>query len=134
MNKNIQLVNILYDFTVAFCKLYVASAQEAKSMVYLALKAKKEVGSSYLSELQEKYEGFLEKNDLEAWLGYSLQLRRVKGIAFRPYSTFSMYQPFLSSPERAANAAICLLKQINFRLGKRAQFPQLTGEVIQTGQ
>ena len=68
--------------------------------------------------IQTAFENFLDKNDLEAWLGYSLQLRRVKGIAFRPYSTFSMYKPFLSSPERAANAAICLIKQINFRLGE----------------
>ena len=117
MNKTYQLTNIIYEFTVAFCKLYVVSAQQANSMICLALSAKKEAKSRHLSELQEKYEDFLDKNDFEAWLGYSLQLRRVKGIAFRPYSTSSMYQPFLSSPERAANAAICLIKQINFRIG-----------------
>lgn len=116
MNKTYQLTKIIYELTVDFCKLYVPSAQEAKSMICLALSTKKEVESRYLSQLQEKYEDFLDKNDLEVWLGYSLQLRRVKGIAFRPYGTFAMYKPFLSSSERAANAAICLIKQINFRI------------------
>lgn len=136
MNKTYQLTNIVYDFTVAFCKLYVAGAPEARSMVCLALSVKKKAQSGYLSQLQEKYEDFLDKNDLEVWLGYSLQLRRVKGIAFRPYGTFSMYRPFLSSPERAANAAICLIKQINFRLeAERAKSAlDYTGGLIQTSQ
>ena len=118
MNKNIQLVNILYEFTITFCKLYVTSPSQARLMLNTALEAKRHLKPASLSELQDRFENFLDKNDLEAWLGYSLQLRRVKGIAFRPYSTCSMYKPFLSSPERAANAAICLIKQINFRLGE----------------
>ena len=135
MNKTFQLASIIYEFTKEFCKHYAASAQQAKSMIFLALGAKKELKPSYLAELQDKYEDFLDNNDLESWLGYSLQLRRVKGIAFRPYSSCSMYKPFLSSPERAANAAICLIKQINFRLETETAKSALDyGGVIQTSQ
>jgi len=113
MNKNIQLVSILYEFTLAFCKRYIPSPFQSRLILNSATGAKKELKTSYLSELQKRYEEFLDENGLETWLGYSLRLRSVRGIAFRPFCTSSMYQPFLSSPERAANAAICLIKQIN---------------------
>ena len=130
MNKSYQLTNIIYEFTVAFCKRYVGSAQQAKSMVSLALAAKKEAKPIYLSELQEKYREFLDMNDLEHWLGYSLQLRRVRGIAFRPFSSISMYKPFLSSGERASNAAICLINQINGMLEKPVKSAPDYGDVL----
>ena len=116
MNKNIQLVSILYEFTLAFCKRYVVSPTQVRLILNSATGAKKELKTSYLAELQDKYQYFLDKNDLEAWPEYSLRLRSVRGIAFRPFCTLLMYKPFLSSPERATNAAICLIKQIDFRL------------------
>lgn len=113
MNKNKQLALILYEFTLAFCKRYMSNLSEAKLMMHTAQVVKKQLKISYLTQLYEKYEEFLDMNDFETWLGYSLQLRRVKGIAYRPYKSYEMYEPFLSSAERAANTAICLINQIS---------------------
>jgi len=118
MNKNIQLASIIYEFTLAFCKRYIPSPSQSRLIINTAASAKKELKLSSLSELQDKYQDFLDKNDLDPWPEYSLRLRSVRGIAFRPFCTLLMYKPFLSSPERAANAAICLIKQIKFRLGE----------------
>lgn len=110
MNKDKQLAVILAKFTLEFGKRYLEGTSEKERVVFLA-------NNGTLDKLLEVYQNFARREDLELWPEYSLRLRRVRGIAFRPYSTFSMYKPFFSSPERTANAAICLIKQINFRLG-----------------
>lgn len=102
MNKTRQLISIIDEFTLAFCQRFGLKPSEAKFFT---------TAGSDLAELQARFEDFLEENDLEYWPEYSLKLRRVRGIAFRPFATFEMYKPFLSSPEWAANAVICLIKQ-----------------------
>src|SRR3989304_9709753 len=75
MNKNIQLVSILYEFTLAFCKRYVVSPTQVRLILNSATGAKKELKTSYLADLQDKYQDFLDKNDLEAWPENSCGLR-----------------------------------------------------------
>ena len=118
MNKTDQLTNIIYEFTLEFCRRYTNGSSLTKKMREEARLVKENLSPASLARLLESYKEFILANDLEIWPAYSLRLRKVKGIAFRPYKSYEMYEPFLSSAERAANAAICLINQINGLLEK----------------
>jgi len=121
------LVNIIYEFTLEFCRRYLDGSNSKKKMVFLADSVKESSLKTSYQKLLWAYKNFIVVNDLEIWPAYSLRLRRVKGIAYRPYKCFEMYKPFLSSPEAAANAAICLINQIVS--SSRKPKTSLTGEM-----
>lgn len=118
MSKTYQLASIVYEFTLEFVKLYMGDKGAKEKATLLAGSIKENVSPASLKRLSEIYSNFVSVKDLELWPSYSLKLRKVKGIAFRPYKSYEMYEPFLSSPEAAANAAICLLNQISSSLEK----------------
>ena len=126
MSKTYQLASIVYEFTLEFVKLYMRNEAGKTKTTLLAGSLKENLSSASLKRLYEIYSNFIEVKDLELWPSYSLRLRRVKGIAFRPYKNYEMYEPFLASPEAAANAAICLLNQIASSLEK-GKAPLTTG-------
>jgi len=111
MNKTYQLTNIIYEFTLEFCRRYTNGSYLTRKMKQEARLVKENLSPASLARLLESYKEFILANDIEVWPAYSLRLRKVKGIAFRPYKSYEMYEPFLSSVERAANAAVCLIIQ-----------------------
>ncbi|OGM84005.1 hypothetical protein A2376_02725 [Candidatus Woesebacteria bacterium RIFOXYB1_FULL_47_31] len=111
MNKTDQLTNIIYEFTLEFCRRYTNGSYLTRKMREEARLVKENLSPASLARLLESYKEFILANDIEVWPVYSLRLRKVKGIAYRPYKSYEMYEPFLSSAERAANAAVCLIIQ-----------------------
>jgi hypothetical protein len=126
MSKTYQLASIFHEFTLEFVKLYLGDVRTKEKATLLAGSIKENVAPASLKRLYEIYTNFIAVKDLELWPSYSLKLRKVKGIAFRPYKSYKMYEPFLASPEAAANAAICLLNQISSSLEK-GKAPLTTG-------
>ena len=95
---------------------------------------KENLSPASLSRLLESYKEFILANDIEVWPAYSLRLRKVKGIAYRPFKSYEMYEPFLSSAERATNAAACLIIQTSRLVEESSKSALDYGGIIQTSQ
>lgn len=72
-------------------------------------------------ELLIDYEDFLRQRGLPLWGKESVSAREVRALAHRTDRTYESYRSYLSDPEQAANAAICLIHQTNFLLDRQLQ-------------
>ena len=141
--KSYQSALIIYDFTVAFCKRYKAywsnwTHRLSDQMIQAARSGKQNIveGSSEraskkseikllgvarasFQELLEDYEDFLRQNNFKIWPKDSAPARQVRSLVYRPDWSYQSYQSYLSNPEMAANAAICLIHQANFLLDRQ---------------
>jgi restriction system protein len=142
---------IIYDFTVEFCKKYIdRMSRTTDQMVQAARSGKQNIveGSSEktsekselkllgvarasFQELLEDYEDFLRQRSLRQWEKDSAQARAVRELAYRTNRSYLTYKSFMSNPEFAANAAICLINQANYLLDK--QIKSAEEKFIKTG-
>lgn len=77
------------------------------------------VARASFQELLEDYEDFLRQRNLRLWPKDSASSREVRELAYRTNKTYSTYRIYLRDPESAANAAICLIHQVNFLLDQQ---------------
>lgn len=158
--KSYQTTTLIYDLTAEFCRIYLnrsdpanqsyrtsdqmiqaarsgkqniveASSQRASKKSEIKLLA---VARASLEELLEDYRDFLRQRGLALWDKDSPKAQKIRNLAYRSdtsYWTYKTYQSYLSDPEEAANAAICLINQANFLLDH--QIKTLEGKFVTEG-
>lgn len=89
------------------------------------------VSRASFQELLEDYEDFLRQNALPLWEKDFPQAVAVRQLVYLPDKSYLSYRFYLSSPENAANAIICLINQNNFLLDR--QIKALEEEFIKSG-
>ncbi len=147
--KSYQSATLIYDFTVEFCRLYVnpnvnpinptnrsnRSYRTADQMTQAARSGKQNIveGSSYrtsekselklfgvarasFQELLEDYEDLLRQRGLRQWTKDSPEAREVRELVYKSDKSYWFY---MSDPEKAANAMICLINQVNYLLDRQ---------------
>lgn len=137
--KSYQGATIVYDFTVEFRKRYLdpksrtgeqmeqagrsgkqniseASANPTSKKIELKLLG---VARASLQELLEDYEDFLRQRNLKLWGKESPEAKTVRGLVYRTNWSYWTYRSYLETPEKAANAMICLINQVNYLLDRQ---------------
>lgn len=149
--KSFQTTTVVYDFTVQFCNHYVREARMRDQMVQAARSGRQNIAEgcqasgtskkteiklvsvarASLEELLNDYEDFLRQRGLAQWQKDHQQAQAVRTLAYRPNKSYATYESYLSSPETAANCAICLIHQANFLLDR--QLKTLEKEFLEKG-
>lgn len=132
---------IIYDFTVEFCKLYIDYKSRTKDQMEQAGRSGKQniaegylqksiegrlkllaVSRGSLEELLNDYQDYLRQNKLEIWDPSSDSARAVRSLAYKNYKDYNDYKIYISDPEKAANAMICLINQTNSLLDQKLRW------------
>jgi len=155
--KSYQAAEVVYDFTVAFCKTYLSYktygsyTRTVDQMVQAARSGKQNIaegsvdsGTSKktelklvgvargsLEELLLDFEDFLRQKGLKLWGKNDPRAKEIRALAYKSDKSYKTYETYMSSPEAAANAAICLIHQANFLLDKQLQ--SLEKEFLEKG-
>ncbi len=145
--KSYQQAVIVYDFTVEFCDRYVNKTNQsnqsnrsyrmADQMVQAARSGKQNivegstertsqkselkllgVARASFQELLEDYADFLRQRGLRQWEKDDSEAAVVRGL-YRTNPTYQAYRFYLDDPGAAANAAICMIHQVNFLLDRQ---------------
>lgn len=135
-----QMAQIVYDFTVAFVKKYIDPKSRTKDQMEQAARSgvqniaegsqasgtsKKteikltSVARASLEELLLDYEDFLRQRHLLLWDKHAPEVARVRSLSYSSSKSSSSYLSYLSSPQLAANCAICLIHQANYLLDRQ---------------
>lgn len=138
--KSYQQATIIYDFTVEFCKRYIARYSRTTDQMTQAARSGKQniaegsqisrtsrsteiklisVARASFQEILEDYQDFLRQNGLAQWEAHGDQSRKVRAIAFVKDRTYKSYKTYLENQEDAANAMICLIHQTNYLLDQQ---------------
>ena len=142
--KSFQMSEIVYNYTVEFCKSYMTyktnkSYRTYDQMIQAARSGKQNIAEASqasgtskktelklsgvarasLEELLQDYQDFLRQNKLRVWAKDSVQARQTRALAYRSNRSYTTYSSYLSSPENAANCAICLIHQANYLLDRQ---------------
>lgn len=126
---------IIYDFTVEFCKLYIDYKSRTKDQMEQAARSGKQnipegylqkslegriklvgVARGSLEELLNDYLDFLRQNGYKLWEKDSPEAKAVRSLVYKNYNGYNLYndyKSYLSSPESAANSMVCLINQTN---------------------
>lgn len=134
---------IIYDFTVEFVKLYVDYKSRTKDQMEQAARSGKQniaegylqksiegrikllgVARGSLEELLNDYQDFLRQKGLGVWEKDSPQARAVRRLAYNRYKDYKSYKVYISKPETAANAMICLINQTNQLLDQKLRWSE----------
>lgn len=139
--KSYQSAEIIYDATVVFCGRFVSRYSRTHDQMIQAARSGKQniaegsvasgtskkselklvgVARASLEELLIDYQDFLRQRGLSLWGKEHPQAQAIRRLAYvqdRSYKTYRTY--FESSPEIAANTAICLIHQANFLLDRQ---------------
>lgn len=132
---------IIYDFTVEFCQLYIdKKSRTYDQLVQAARSGKQNIAEGYsqksiegklkllgvargsLEELLNDYMDFLRQHKLPLWEKDSLQARTVRKLVYNRYNSYNDYNRYLAAPEGAANCMICLTNQTNRLLDQKLHF------------
>ncbi|MBU4078575.1 four helix bundle suffix domain-containing protein [Patescibacteria group bacterium] len=155
--KSFQNSEIVYDFTVEFCKThmsyktYGSYTRTVDQMVQAARSGRQNIaegsmdsGTSKkielklvgiargsLEELLLDFEDFLRQKGLRQWSKNSPEAQEARKLAFAQNRSYKTYETYMPLPEAAANCAICLIHQTNFLLDK--QLESLEKEFLENG-
>lgn len=132
---------IIYDFTVEFCKLYInKTSRTYDQMTQAARSGKQNIPEGYLQkslegrikllgvsrgsfeELLNDYLDFLRQKGLKIWGKDSPKAKAVRKLVYNNYNNYNHYKNYISSPEDAANAMICLINQTNRLLDQKLRW------------
>ena len=137
--KSFQSATIIYDFTIEFVKRYVDFKSRTKDQMEQAARSGKQniveaaaertskkteirltgVARASLEELLHDYEDFLRQRGLPKWDPDSTPAKAVRSLAYRTDKSYESYRSYLSNPEGAANAMLCLINQCNYLLDRQ---------------
>ncbi len=158
--KSFQNAEIVYDFTVEFCKIHVdrtyganrsysgrmtdQMVQAARSGVQNIVEGSQASGHSKMTELTlmgvarasleellRDYKDFLRQRGLEEWGKEDRRARDVRGLAYRLNRSYTTYRTYIENPEVAANVALCLIFQTTYLLDQQIQ--ALEKELLREG-
>lgn len=132
---------IIYDFTIEFCKLYIDYKSRTKDQMEQAARSGKQnipegylqkslegriklvgVARGSLEELLNDYQDFLRQKGLKLWEKDDPKAQAVRQPAYKNYKSYNDYKIYINSPEEAANAAICLINQTNTLLDQKLRW------------
>jgi len=138
-----QQAEIIYDFTVEFCRRYVDPRSRTKDqMEQGARSGKQNIAEAYLQkslegrlkllgvargsleELLNDYLDFLRQRALPLWGKNSAKAREVRSLAYKDYKSYNDYKNYIENPETAANAMICLINQTNQLLDQKLRWTE----------
>ena len=127
-----QQAEIIYDFTVEFCNLYIdRRSRTHDQMVQAGRSGKQNIAEGYLQkslegrikllgvsrgsleELLKDYEDYLRQHGHRQWEKNSPESIAVRKIAYNHYKGYNDYKNYISPAERAANTMVCLINQTN---------------------
>ena len=119
---------IIYDFTVEFCKKYLSGKEFIRlcdQMIHAARSAKQNIAEGYLQkgvegrlkllgvsrgsleELLNDYLDFLRQRGLKILSKDSPEARQVRSLVYNRYNSYNSYKSYIQNPQSAANAMIC---------------------------
>lgn len=131
---------IIYDFTVEFCKKYIDfKSRTIDQMVQAARSGKQNivegtmasgtskktemkligVARASLEELLQDYEDFLRQRHLILWGKTDGRVLAIRNLSYRTNRSYTTYMTYLEQPEKAANCAVCLIHQANYLLDQQ---------------
>lgn len=134
---------IIYDFTVEFCKLYIDYKSRTKDQMEQAARSGKQniaegylqrslegrikllgVARGSLEELLNDYQDFLRQKGLKTWEMNSEAAKAVRVLAYKTYKSYNDYKIYIGNPEAAANAMVCLINQTNQLIDQKLRWTQ----------
>lgn len=134
---------IVYDFTVEFCEKYIDYKSRTKDqMVQAARSGKQNIAEGYLQksvegklkllgvargsleELLNDYQDFLRQKKLPIWTKDEPKARAVRSLVYKSYNGYNNYKLYISAPEGAANAMVCLINQTNQLIDSKLRWLQ----------
>jgi four helix bundle protein len=142
---------IIYDFTMEFCKRYTDYKSRTKDQMEQAARSgKQNISEGYaqqdwrgkdkllrisrgsFEELLQDYQDFLRQKGFEIWEKDSPEAKEVRNLVYKikdsdsynDYKNYNLYKIYLEEPERAANAMICLINQTNMMLNQKIRWNQ----------
>lgn len=80
------------------------------------------VARGSLEELLNDYQDFLRQKKLAIWAKDSPGAKAVRSLVYNDYKNYKGYKIYISSPEKAANAMICLINQTNQLLDQKLRW------------
>ena len=134
---------IIYDFTVEFCKKYLSGKEFIRlcdQMIHAARSAKQNIAEGYLQkgvegrlkllgvsrgsleELLNDYLDFLRQRGLKILSKDSPEARQVRSLVYNRYNSYNSYKSYIQNPQSAANAMICLINQTNQLLDQKLRW------------
>lgn len=138
-----QQTEIIYDFTVEFCKLYINPRSRTNDqMVQAGRSGKQNIPEGYmqkslegrikllgvsrgsLEELLKDYEDFLRQHGYKQWAKDSKEAQAVRKLAYNSYKNYNNYKIYISDPKKAANVMVCLINQTNNLLDQKLRWLQ----------
>lgn len=138
-----QQAEVIYDFTIEFCKLYIDfKSRTIDQMTQAARSGKQNIAEGYLQksvegklkllgvargsleELLNDYQDFLRQKNLAIWEQNSPKAQEVRSIVYNRYKDYNNYKGYNSNPEAAANSMICLINQTNQLLDQKLRWLQ----------
>ena len=139
--QSYRMAEIVFDATAVFCDRFIDRRSRTHDQMVQAARSGKQniaegsmasgtskkteikligVARASLEELLLDFQDFLRLKGLPLWSKDHAQAQEVRKLAYasdRSYTTYKTY--FESSPETAANAAICLIHQTNYLLDQQ---------------
>lgn len=148
--KSYQSSAIICDFTVEFCRNYINKKSRTTDQMEQAARSGKQniaegsserskkselhllgVARASFQELLEDYEDYLRQNNLKQWDKDDARAMAMRQLSYMPDRSYETYKSYLENPEKAANAALCLINQANFLLDR--QIKSLEEKFIKEG-
>ena len=140
--KSYQMAEIVFDATMVFCNRFIDKRSRTNDQMVQAARSGKQniaegsmasgtskktelklvgVARASLEELLLDYEDFLRQKSLPLWGKEHAKAKEIRALAYKPNRSYSTYKTYFesSSPEVAANAAICVIHQTNYLLDQQ---------------
>jgi len=140
--KSYQMSEIVYDATVVFCNRFINIRSRTHDQMVQAARSGKQniaegsmasgtskkmelklvgVARASLEELLLDYQDFLRQKRLELWKKEDPRAKKVRELCWKENRSYGTYKTYFeeSSPEIAANAALCLIHQANYLLDQQ---------------
>jgi len=152
--QSYRMAEIVFDATIVFCDRFIDRHSRTHDQMVQAARSGKQniaegsmasgtskkfeikligVARASLEELLLDFEDYLRQKNLPLWEKDDEQARKVRALAHEKNRSYKTYKTYIeqSSPEVAANAAICLIHQTNYLLDQ--QLRALEKEFLKEG-
>jgi four helix bundle suffix protein len=124
-------LTVIFDFTVEFTTRYIKAYRRKDQMDEAARSGKQCWAEAFLQkslegrlkligvtrgsleELLQDFLDFLRQRSLPLWDKDNTCARKIRALVYNRYKNYNDYKEYIDSPERAANAMICLINQTN---------------------
>lgn len=150
--RSYQTSEIIYDLTLNFCNRFISSKSRTHDQMVQAARSGKQniaegsmasgtskktemkligVARASLEELLLDYEDFLRQKNLPLWGKNHPKSLTIRSLTYKSDRSHTTYIAYSSTPELAANCAICLINQANYLLDRQLQ--SLEREFLEKG-